>query len=220
MTYQDIWVRGKPVAFGGRECELRFWAIYKALKKNKKPIKVLDIGANMGYFSIRLAEKIPGTYVMFEGDEKTAEALLKICKLNSNPSLILMKRRLCLADLKKLQEKEKFDVVLALSIIHHFEEPYNQVLETLMTLGNQLVFEPPVFEEETLNQDRIRREPLDLSALKKKLLIKVPTGSRYGRMVTRPTYLIDCFREAHYDTMPGVCPETFNLMNGVYPEGM
>lgn len=215
--YQDVWVKGKPIIRGGRECELRFWAIYNALKGFKKPLKVLDIGANMGYFSIRLSEKIPGTYAMIEGHESTAGALLKICKLNNNPSLFLFKRKLCLQDLIDLRAREKFDVVMALSIVHHFEEPYQQVFETLMTLGNKLVFEPPIAEENTLNQARIVREPLDLDRVKKKLLIKVPTGSRYKGNWLRPTYLIDCISDASYATMQGVSTDTFRFMNGIYP---
>lgn len=216
-NYQDIWVKGYPIVPGVRECELRFWAIYKALRKTKKPLKVLDIGANMGYFSIRLSEKIPGTYAMIEGHESTAGALLKICKLNENPSLVLLKRKLCLADLKALRLREKFDVILALSIIHHFDEPYNEVFRVLMSLGNTLIFEPPIREEETLNQFRIVREPIDLENVKKKLLIEVPTGSRYGEKWLRPTYLIDCTRGAPYVTIPGISAETFDFMNGIYP---
>ena len=215
--YQDVWVRGEAIIKGGRECELRFWAIYEALKETKKPLKVLDIGANMGYFSLRLSEKLPGTYVMIEGQESTAQALLKVCKLNNNPSIVLFKRKLCLQDLKDLRAVEKFDVVMALSIIHHFEEPYQEVFETLMTLGHKLVFEPPIAEEHTLNQERIVNEPLDLSRVKKKLLIKVPTGSRYAGNMLRPTYLIDCISDASYATVQGVSQGTCRLMNGVYP---
>lgn len=216
-NYQDVWVKGHAVVPGVRECELRFWAIYKALRKNKKPLKVLDIGANMGYFSIRLSEKIPGTYAMIEGHEATAGALLKICKLNENPSLVLFKRKLSLADLKELRLYEKFDVVLALSIIHHFDEPYKDVFQVLMSLGNTLIFEPPIPEEDTLNQFRIIREPIDLEGVKKKLLIEVPTGSRYGKKWLRPTYLIDCMRDVPYVTIPSISKETFDFMNGIYP---
>ncbi|MCX6994750.1 MAG: methyltransferase [Chlamydiae bacterium] len=215
--YQDVWVKGGAIIKGGRDCELRFWAIYEALKKAKKPLKVLDIGANMGYFSLRLLEKLPGTYVMIEGNESTAQALLKICKLNNKPSLVLFKRKLCLQDLRELRALEKFDVVIALSIVHHFKEPYQEVFETLMTLGRKLVFEPPIAEESTLNQERIIKEPLDLSMVNKKLLIKVPTGSRYAANMRRPTYLIECISNASYDTVQGVSPDTFRLMNGVYP---
>lgn len=190
--YQDVWFQGRAIIRGGRECQFRYEAIEKYLKRFKRPISVIDIGANMGYFSLRLMEVFQGTFVMVEGHEKNARNLLKICKLNDNPQAIVLQRKLCLEDLKALSEVEHFDVVIALSIIHHFEEPYQEVFEVLSRLGSCLIFEPPCMDEKTINQERIVAEPLDLSTVKKKLLARTTNGSLGEKKFYRDTYAIQC----------------------------
>lgn len=222
VYYQDVWVDGEPIINGGRECEFRYYAIRKVLKKFKRPIKVLDIGANMGYFSLRLAEEFEGCFVMIEGTEHIANALHKLCKLNRNGKCILLKRKLCLQDLRNLVEVEHFDVVLALSIIHHFDEPYQEVLDVLTQLGSYLILEPPIKEENTLNQKRIIKEPLDLSKYPHKVLVSVPTGSRFWSRWHRNTYLIPCReKKVPVDSsinFPGINLTTFWKMNGIFPD--
>jgi hypothetical protein len=192
VNYQDIWFKGKAIQRGGRECEFRYHAIKKFLNKFKRPISVLDIGANMGYFSWRLMENFAGSFVMIEGEEYVAKILLRLCKLNNNPQAILLKGRLCLADLISLSEVEHFDVVMALSIIHHFDEPYQEVLQVLTRLGSYLIFEPPSLDEQTCYQERINQEPLDLSQFQKKLLVRTLTKSVVSKDVYRDTYAIFC----------------------------
>lgn len=232
IFYQDVWVEGKPLFYGGRECEFRYHAIRKFVKKFKRPIKVLDIGANMGYFSLRLAEEFEGCFVMIEGQEHIAKALLTLCKLNRNEKVILLKRKLILDDLKMLSEVEHFDVVLGLSIIHHFPENYQSVLDVMTKLGSYLILEPPIKEEDTLNQDRIIKEPLDLSAYSHKVLVSVPTGSRFWNKWLRKTYLVQCEEKkevrAYWGAVepfiplqklskPGINYTTFLGMNGIFP---
>lgn len=192
VNYQDIWFKGRPIVSGGRECQQRYHAIEKFIKKFKRPISVLDIGANMGYFSLRLMERFQGSFTMIEGDEFTANVLLRLCKLNRNPGAILLKRRLSLSDIVSLAESTHFDVVFALSVIHHFDEPYQQVLEALTRLGSYLIFEPPSLIENTANQERIINEPLDLSSYKKKVLVRALTKTVARKIIFRETYAIDC----------------------------
>ncbi len=215
--YQDVWVKGRVAERGGRECELRFWAIYQAIKKLNRPVKVLDIGANMGYFSIRLAEKLDGLFLMAEGASKTGQALLRVTKLNENPKLMLLKRFFSMEDFPLLQE-EHFDVVLALSVIHHFHEPYQKVLEGLMKMGDYLVLEPPVAHEATFNQRRVIGEPLDLSGVNKKLLIEVSTGHAKSESWLRPTWWIDCRQGKENARMPSLGLNTFLRLGGVWPD--
>ena len=216
VLYQDAWVKGRAVEKGGRECEFRFEAIRKVVKKINRPIKVLDIGANMGYFSLRLAEEFEGLFVMVEGSETVSKALLKLCQLNRNNKSILLKRTLQLEDLKYLAKYESFDVVLALSIIHHFEEPYNEVFEVMRTLGSYLIFEPPIYEENTLNQDRIRDEPIEFKKYKHKPIVKIPCASRYMSNLYRTTYVLPCKNDESKKTL-GINYKTFVDFNGVFP---
>lgn len=216
VLYQDAWVKGRAVEKGGRECEFRYEAIRKVIKKLNRPIKVLDIGANMGYFSFRLAEEFDGLFVMVEGAETVSKALLKLCKLNRNKKSILLKRSLTLECLKYLAKHETFDVVLALSIIHHFEEPYNEVFEVLRTIGSYLIFEPPIYEENTLNQERIRLEPIDFKKYSHKAIVKIPCASKYRNHLYRTTYVLPCKDFKKNEDM-ALNYQTFLNFNGIFP---
>lgn len=212
--YQDVWLDGVPIIKGKRECEFRYHAIKKYLKKLNRPIKVLDIGANMGYFSLRLAEDFDGLFVMMECSRKISASLLKLCKLNRNNKTIFLKREFNLADLHFLAKEEHFDVVLALSIIHHFDEPYVDVLQALTTIGTHLILEPPITEETTLNQSRIINEPLNLDLYKHKELVRVPTGSVFRSKQYRKTYAISCNPKSGPMTLKY---STFVALNGIFP---
>lgn len=192
--YQDIWFKGKAIVKGSRECEFRYHAIYNFMKKFKRPVKVLDVGANLGYFSLRLSEKLPGTFVMVEGGKKVVPLLYKTCLLNNDPQLIFLYKILDLQALRQLAETEHFDVVLALSIIHHFHEPYNEVLKALTQLGTYLILEVPNAEEKKLcNKERVKSEPLNLAPYDPVKLIKTSTFQVESLKSTakRTTYLIE-----------------------------
>lgn len=61
--YQDVWLNGKCVKKGIRDCETRYKIIKKELDKLRRPFRVLDIGSNMGYFGIRIKEDYPDVKV-------------------------------------------------------------------------------------------------------------------------------------------------------------
>jgi len=136
--YQDIWVKGSLLKPGVRECASR-WEIVKSVAERwKRPFTVLDIGANLGYFSLRIAEEFDCTVVAMEG--VYSSWLEEILKWNNNPRVILLKGLFRLADFKLLSEIEHFDLVLALSVMHHIGE-YKETLSTLRGLGDVLVAE-------------------------------------------------------------------------------
>lgn len=60
MVYQDTWNNGKCIMKGDRNC-LKRYNLIKPIIDNKyhRPFTAIDIGANIGYFSIRLAEDFP-----------------------------------------------------------------------------------------------------------------------------------------------------------------
>ncbi|HVX01191.1 MAG TPA: hypothetical protein VHA52_12275, partial [Candidatus Babeliaceae bacterium] len=96
--YQDIIINGKVVAKGSRECESRYQAIEVILKKYKRPITMLDIGASEGFFSFRAAQD-GATCVMIEGNyasesqESTADNLEQLCEQNTNLSTIMLLKK-------------------------------------------------------------------------------------------------------------------------------
>src|SRR5689334_12888770 len=92
-TYQDQWLKGKLVAKGTRECANRYELIKNFCEQFKRPFTVLDIGANMSYFGIRLCEDFPECFVMaFEySDFKMRKAHVE---KNGTDRLLLLNHRL------------------------------------------------------------------------------------------------------------------------------
>ncbi|WP_077624236.1 class I SAM-dependent methyltransferase [Sediminibacillus massiliensis] len=152
--YQDIWVKGKVVQKGQRECENRYNKIKEQLTKYKsdKPFTVLDLGANFGYFSFRIAEDFNAEVTMIESNKRIND----IAKQNDNKKVKLINRHVSADELRKIIKQEKFDVILALSILHHFEE-YNQVIDMLFEDPELVFIEASALEEAKggYNADRV-----------------------------------------------------------------
>lgn len=139
--YQDIWVKGKVRLSGIRECEQRYSILKKFCSQYKRPFTVLDIGANLGYFSIRLTEDFDCTVIAVEGTY--GNWLREILEENDNNRVVLLNRTFSLDDVKNLAAVEHFDLVLALSVIHHFPDGYFETLNAFRELGDHLIIELP-----------------------------------------------------------------------------
>jgi len=137
--YQDIWIDGE-VEKGVRECESRYESIRKQLEPYKnKPFTVLDIGANLGYFSLRIAHEFPkAVCVMIEHDY--ADWLKGIADRNGLKNVIILKKQVSKTELERLADCEFFDVVLALNVVHHIG--YDS-LPAIERLGELLIVETP-----------------------------------------------------------------------------
>jgi glycosyltransferase involved in cell wall biosynthesis/2-polyprenyl-3-methyl-5-hydroxy-6-metoxy-1,4-benzoquinol methylase len=151
--YQDIWVRGRCQQRGIRECADRYKLLHSFCSRFERPFTVLDIGSNLGYFSLRLAEDFNCTVVSCEGIY--GDWIREIYEANRNPRTILLKKVFSVADLRALAQVEHFDVVMALSVIHHFDEPFDESLETLRSLGDHVLIELPN-EDNACGQDIVR----------------------------------------------------------------
>lgn len=137
MNYQDKWVKGVSI-HGVRECESRY-AVIKELLPKDKPFTLLDLGANLGYFSFRIAFDFPqAVCVMVEDSE--ADQLLKLAHLNALPNVVVLKQRLTVENITRMAECEIFDFVLALNIAHHVG---SNSLAAMEQLGRVLVVETP-----------------------------------------------------------------------------
>ena len=150
--YQDIWVKGKMEQKGRRECADRFALISEFARNFQRPFTVLDLGANLGYFSLRLAETFDCTCVAIEGIY--GEWIQEVLRRNENPRVVLLKKVFKLADLRALAQVEHFDVVLGLSVIHHLDGSFNESLEVLRSLGDHLILELP-FEANACGQQLV-----------------------------------------------------------------
>lgn len=157
--YQDILINGQVVETGIRNCKERYEAIKPLLNSLPEKSKVLDIGASQGYFSFKMAEDFCFRCCMVEGGYKisdylwkTGELLNYLCKQNLNlQDVTLLQHQFSLNDLKKLQELEEFDLVIAFSVVHHMRETlsdpmeqFAEVIDTILKLGNVVLIENPI----------------------------------------------------------------------------
>ncbi len=214
--YQDLWIKGAAMQVGGRGCKERYEAIEAHLSKLQGPFKVLDLGANMGYFSFRLAENFKGDFVMLENSSTTTKRLLQLCLMNANPQIYFLAVRVNLAELEKILLAEKFDVILALSVIHHFNEPFNDIIATFARHSKYVILEHANPEETHCpNPNRIKAEPLNLSPYNPiKLCTSTATGYQH---IFRDTYALTGSVEASEKSTPGISLETYSKYSGLYP---
>lgn len=187
MTYNGIWLKGKPVKQGYRPSENRYFQIENFCNNYKRPFSVLDLGAAEGYFTFRLAEKFDGAFAAVEHDK--GRNILNLCKENNNEKVMLLHKKMNLHDLKKIAEVHYFDVILALNIIHHFNEPFQEVLDVLMSMCSYCFFEHPDEKEDkkTINFQRLSKEKLNLKKYNGKFL----TDTNRWQSVDRKMYLLE-----------------------------
>ena len=161
--YNDIIVNGQVTSKGSRPSELRYKAIKEHCKNYNRPFSVLDIGAAEGYFTHMLANEFSGIFTAVESDP--GRQLLDTCVKNNNKQVILLEKRLNLQGLIELGEVHYYDVILALNVIHHFDEPFNEVLKAIMKMCSYCFLEHPDPNEgpNTKNFHRIMAEKLDTS---------------------------------------------------------
>ncbi len=141
-TYQDRWTSSGPPAAGYRECANRY-AIVRAFCVDRyadRPFTVLDVGANMSYFGLRLTEDFPACRVVaLEYDHiELRRAHLKRSKAQR---VLLLNHRLSLVDLDTLAATWHFDLVLALSVLHHLPGESLTWISGLRRLGDCLIVE-------------------------------------------------------------------------------
>jgi hypothetical protein len=164
-------MKNRVVSKGERECGQRYQAIQKVLSRYERRITMLDIGASEGYFSLRAADDFDCVSVMIEGGGR----LYPICIENANPHTILLNRRVHISDLDAISRCEHFDVVLALNVLHHFNNP-SAALNAILRMGDVVIIEvPPVNDYGSCGQHLLREIEHGLSRLDKVELCRTPS---------------------------------------------
>jgi hypothetical protein len=139
MKYQDIWINGQVTESGKRECAERYEIIKQFCTTLKQPFTVCDIGANMAYFGLRLIDDFDCYVIAFEFHQFEERA--KIISLNKTTKLIYMNRKISLNDLDILKQFCHFNLILALSVLHHVPGSVKQWIEKLREFTDNLIIE-------------------------------------------------------------------------------
>ncbi len=140
-VYQDAWAGGKAIATGYRQCAERYEVVRDFCRTLQARFTVCDIGANMCYFGLRLTEDFPECSVMaFEFDHFAMRAE-HVKRSDKTGRLLLLNRKLSATDVRALGSVHRFDVVLALSVIHHLPGDHAEWMSALRGLGNHLIAE-------------------------------------------------------------------------------
>lgn len=136
MKYQDSW-NGGVTEKGKRECADRYEVVKTFCQRFQRPFTVCDIGANMNYFGIRLTEDFDCKVVSFEFHQfEMREQLVK-----GNKDIMFLKRKVSLADLKILHSVAHFDLVLAMSVLHHLPGNTAEWIAGFYKLGTNVILE-------------------------------------------------------------------------------
>ena len=157
--YQDLWCKGRTVSSGVRGCAERWWVLYEFLKDNP-PKFVMDLGANLGYYSMRLADtfgsKVDAVETLYYRD--LADAVRaneddRVLPINASVETVL-----------RSDSYGPYDVVLALSVLHHIDMPYAEALDRLREKADLVIVEI-ASEDSACGQHRVREAYIPKDAI-------------------------------------------------------
>ncbi|MEX2599276.1 MAG: class I SAM-dependent methyltransferase [Dehalococcoidia bacterium] len=137
--YQDLWVRGKATKAGRRDCASRYGPIFARLDGMDAP-RVLDLGANAGYFGLRVAHDFPEASVLLADDYPLLKVMVQS---NALPNTQCMAQRLPPA---RVRDLGPFDLVIAYSVLHHCPDPIG-MLDSILGATRHALIELPAPEE-------------------------------------------------------------------------
>ncbi len=138
MKYQDLWYKGKLIDNGKRECSARYEIIKSFCSSNfEHRFTVCDIGANMNYFGMRLIEDFGCSVIAFEFHqfEMRKKAIGKVS------NLMFVNHKLSIEDLELLIKCCHFDLILALSVLHHLPGRSDKWIQLMRDLSDNVIIE-------------------------------------------------------------------------------
>jgi SAM-dependent methyltransferase len=157
-NYQDILINNQVYIKGKRDCENRYKVMKKFFDKCERNFTVLDIGANFGYYSLKIANDFTKSYVvMIQQPGVESKLLNEILKANSsiNNRTCLLELKMNSDNMKKLQECEHFDYIICNNILHHVSD-YKKVYNSLKEMCKYLIIEtPPVNDNKSCGQNNL-----------------------------------------------------------------
>jgi hypothetical protein len=180
LTYQPAWINGRTCGASRRDCVTRYEAIAGECAHLAAGFTVVDVGAQRGYFSVRMADQLGATVTAVDGDA-LRDGLWEM----PHERVTGVYRNLEPGDLEKLGP---FDVGLCLSVLHHVPW-WPQMVEELMDACSLVFFEVAVpgenlawISERTEGTSRMVRE---LPGARE--ICRVPG---FDTRFMRPTYVV------------------------------
>ena len=181
-SYQDIWLKGQVIQDGKRTCARRYKLIFDALAERYRPgFTLLDIGASEGYFSIRLAEELNARPTMMEKKRE----IVAIANAQGNKNLTPVIGRF---DKDTIAKQGNFDVVIALSIVHHFPD-WGQIIKQILSMGDTIIIELPAQNERSTKRADSATGMLDVLHWYNPKLIGETAG--YAEETKRQLWVVD-----------------------------
>src|SRR4028119_2169664 len=117
--YQPIYLQGELIREGVRQND---WERLEVIKKLIKPGQtVLDIGSNVGFFTIELAKIFPeNVFISVEKQVSYAKLQKELLQVEKLTNVILINSEVIVEWLKAASQAcTYFDVTLLLSVLHH-----------------------------------------------------------------------------------------------------
>ena len=225
--YQDIVIGNDIYPIGTDLCEPRYKLIQPIPDLYDRPFSVLDLGAAQGYFSLRIARDYThSSCVMIEANNtayyaRHGDMLHDLCLSNFELSnLCYLDRRIDLADLSFLNQREHFDLVIAFLVVHLMHETLQEqvkIIDSLLSLGDNLILEV-ANDVGVIHTSYVEflSHSLDCQYLGEVRRHKDPNSPSTGKLFWFKRKGLPLENSDH----TGIQQETFIHLNGTYPKGI
>ena len=157
-VYQDVWVDGEVVEEGARDCHTRWAIVAGVIETLGGKGRMLDWGAQAGYFAIRAAQRFPNLEVVaVDTDRRLRETVER--QSTSLPNLQVVETH---AHLEDVAANGPWDVVLALSVLHHLElDEAKRAVRWMQHTTKAALIENPLRDEHRFTNRKEVAYPLD-----------------------------------------------------------
>ena len=200
--YQPTWEGGQEVGIGWRDCNTRYEAIKRYLigrmghqiPQIPSNPKVFDLGAYNGYFCRRLADDFQAQCIAVDG-----QPFLTDYESPSGGQVTAIRQLFKPSDILQMPDQ---DIVLCLSVLHHWRE-WREYLAALLAIGG-VVFIETANPAENMNNDAkayaadaenvLRQHPAA------SILVETPPMNHH-KDVLRPLWVIDPQMQEYSDGM-------------------
>ncbi|WP_414561706.1 MULTISPECIES: glycosyltransferase [unclassified Anabaena] len=163
-VYQSIYLNGELIREGVRGNDFERLEVIKSYIKPNQTI--LDIGSNVGFFSINIAKIFPdNVFVSIEKQYHYARLQQELIKLEGVNNIILIHSEVTTEWLlKAIEACTYFDVTLLLSVLHHIQDA-EDFLKNLNHISKSFIMELPHPDESRVCGKDVLKQQLTLEKI-------------------------------------------------------